>query len=533
MYDVIIRGSGSAGAVLAERLSDSHTNQPPQVLLLEAGLDQAHRPFDASGLADGTPAPETSRGRKISVRANATQQQSDERSLLHWQYFDNNGIQHDVGKMIGGSGAHNGMMSYRGTRLAHDQWPTGWQYEDWQPFYDAVAQRMHIVPRERITMDPGALAFERAAADLGYPIVEDFNVAVDQNPQYRQGVGPTTANLRGMAPPNINGTIDKYGEHQTVFETYIEDARDRENLTIQPFAEVKTVNFRDTGKRTRRFLADSVTYIDTRSGIEHTVAGTLIISSCGVIGSPALLLRSNIGPQPLATSANPHVRLEAVGDHYNAHPFATIGVVFNQPVYARWGYEVPISLQRDYDSLDNALSMGVFNYNKPDLGAATLDWGPRFKNFVRNIRQWQCGFSWPIYPTTRGRVTLDPTKDNSANVFYPTLTSHDQRLMQAGLDECIRVFEHIATLEPGLRIVDTFDVPGYGLNHGISTCIMGTDPNRAVVHPDTLMVHGFDNLMVIDASVFPHHLSSSEHANISTLALKAAETLIKPALGIS
>ncbi|MEM7483505.1 MAG: GMC family oxidoreductase [Acidobacteriota bacterium] len=524
-YDVIVIGSGSAGAVVAETASDAGA----QVLLLEAGLDQAQRPYDASGLAGGPPNPATPLGRRTSVRANATQQQSDERDLLRWGYFDNSGIRHDAAKMVGGSGAHNGMMSYRGLRHAHRRWPQGWRFNDWRPFYAAVAERMHVVPRERLTMDPGALAFERAAADLGYPVIEDFNRAVAEDPHYRGGVGPTTANLRGMAPPNTNGTIDKYGEHQTVFETYLEDSRDRANCTLQSFAEVQTVDFRRVGNRYR---ADSVTYRDTRTGESHTVTGDVIVSSCGVIGSPALLLRSNVGAGAVADSPNPHVALPAVGENYNAHPFATLGVVFNRPVYARWGYEVPITLQRDYHHPRRALSMGVFNYNRPDLGAATLDWGAGFKQRVRDHRKWQFGFSWPIFPTTRGRVTLNPANDNSAEVFYPQLTAHDQNLMQAGLDECLRVFRHIEQVDHDYRIEDVFAVPGYGLNHGIGTCRMGRSRQRSVVHPDTLRVHGFDNLLVVDGSVFPRHLSSSEHINITTLALKAAQTIVLPMLGL-
>ena len=141
------------------------------------------------------------------------------------------------------------------------------------------------------------------------------------------------------------------------------------------------------------------------------------------------------------------------------------------------------------------------------------------------------GFSWPIFPTTRDRVPLDPAKDNAADVFYPELTEHDQRLMQEGLDECVRVFRHIEQVEPGLRIEKVFDVPGYGLNHGIGTCRMGSHRGNSVVRSRNLRVHGFDNLMVIDTSVFPRHLSSSEHINITTLALKAAETILLPALG--
>lgn len=525
-YDVIVIGSGSAGAVMTERMSAATPGNQPSVLLLEAGVDWAQRPYDGSGLAGGPPDPATPLGRRTAVRANATQQFDADHAS--WNYTDNNGILHDAGRLLGGSGAHNGMMAYRGSRLSHSQWPEGWRYDDWKPFYDAVDQRMSIKPRERITMDPAALAFEQSAADLGFSIIEDFNQEVDADPNYSGGVGPTTANLLGLAPPNVNGTIDKYGQHQTVFETYIEDFRDRPNVTVRSLAEAKEIHFERIGRRTYR--ATAVTYVDTTTGQEHTVEGRLIVVCCGVIGSPALLMRSNIGPRNFRESSNRHLPFRAVGKHYNAHPFATIGVVFNQPVYARWGYEVPITLQQNYNSLDTALSLGVFNFNKPTLGAGLDSWGQEFKDLVRDLRKWQFGFSWPIFPTSNGEITLN--RDGSVDVFYPDLTEHDATLLQQGLDRTIEVYQNFENIQTGLRIEKVFPVPGNGLNHGIRTCVMGDDRRTSVVSPENLMVHGFENLMVADASVFPHHLSSSEQANISTLAFKAAETIARPLLGL-
>ena len=132
----------------------------------------------------------------------------------------------------------------------------------------------------------------------------------------------------------------------------------------------------------------------------------------------------------------------------------------------------------------------------------------------------------------QGRVSLDPDRDNAARVHYPELDAHDRRLMRAGLEECLRVFRHIESVDRRPRIERVFEMPGYGLNHGLGTCRMGRRRGGSVVRADTLTVHGFDNLMVVDGSVFPGHLSSSEHINITTLALKAAETILLPALGL-
>ena len=123
VYDAIIVGTGSAGGILADRLTDGTGKQ---VLVLEAGPD-----FET--MYPGTdPADERSRLR--SVRANCTQHSMD---TFHWTYTDSSGNQIPYGKNVGGSGSHNGMQSYRATRLQHSLWPAGWHYNDFAPYYDA------------------------------------------------------------------------------------------------------------------------------------------------------------------------------------------------------------------------------------------------------------------------------------------------------------------------------------------------------------------------------------------------------------
>src|SRR5262245_24795523 len=110
-WDVVIVGSGSAGAVLAERLTRGTEGGFPRVLLLEAGLDWTERPFDASGLAGGLPS-DPIRAGHTRIRANATQDHGADHK--HWEYFDQFGVHHDYARHVGGSSAHNGLQSMTG-----------------------------------------------------------------------------------------------------------------------------------------------------------------------------------------------------------------------------------------------------------------------------------------------------------------------------------------------------------------------------------------------------------------------------------
>lgn len=498
-YDAIIVGSGSAGGVLAERLTNGTDKQ---VLLVEAGVDLS------TNLTGTNPADPLDR--RKSRRANATQNAIDS-GFTDWGYSHADGASIPYGKQLGGSSAHNGQQTFRGTRADHSVYPTGWQYDDLAPYYAKVEQVMNVAPYPRINWDPGSLAVEQAALALGYPPIPDFN----QAPDIAKGVGPTTANIKGMTRAPFQ--VDKYDGRQSVLETFLEMARDRQNLTIRR-AYVKSIVLERRGPR---HVARGVVLVDPVTQAEQTVEANLVISSANVYGSPTLLMRSGVGP-------GLPINLPAVGKNYQNQPLVIITVVYDRNIHPQFGYPVPMTLNKDYDNLGQSIAMLAFNIADPIFAAGSPSWGAAVKPEVASWRQAHGLGVFPVHGSSRGQVTLGPSRPNSAAISL-SLSSGDQQLIQRGLDEAVRIALKINELNAGIKVVAA--IPGSTVSwasHGISTCAMGSDPSTSVVDTN-LQVFGIDNLMVCDGSVLPSQVQSP-HLLISSVAYKIADSFIKPTI---
>src|SRR5215468_5351586 len=298
-YDVIVIGAGSAGCVMASRLSeDPHTS----VLLLEAGPDYptfAHLPDDLK------------LGNNVWLSAYGPH---------NWGYVaqltpQQNRLTLPRGKVTGGSSAVNGQVLYRGIPEDYDNWAawgnTEWSYAHVLPYFRKLEHDHDFggefhgqagpVPVRRYPRDewlPHAVAFHRACIDA------DFRDDPDQNHPESTGVSPRARNT-------VNGV------RISMALAYLDPARHRLNLTIKGNVMARRLVF--DGRRAIGVEVES-------GGERFTVEGDQIILSSGAIGSPHLLLRSGIGPAAQLQSVGVPVlhALPGVGQNLRDHPSATV-----------------------------------------------------------------------------------------------------------------------------------------------------------------------------------------------------------------
>ncbi len=265
MYDYIIAGGGSAGCVLAARLSERSAS----VLLLEAGYPDSH-PF-------------------IHIPAGFTKLSGPR---VNWGYrtvpqphLDNREMWYPQGKTLGGGSSINAMIYTRGNRSDYDAWAAsgaeGWSYEDVLPYFRKAegnrrfANRYHgtdgpLAVSDPISPLPISAAFIRAAQQAGIPYNPDFNGAVQEGVGYHQ-------------------TTTREGRRGSAAVSYLHPVRKRPNLTVITRAQASRIileNGRAVGVEYRR---------EGGSGLERAMASQEVIVTSGAIGSPKLLMLSGIG----------------------------------------------------------------------------------------------------------------------------------------------------------------------------------------------------------------------------------------------
>jgi len=525
-YDFVIVGAGSAGCVLANRLTASGRHR---VLLLEAGPDSRH-PWLRIPLGYG----------KLFT---------DRR--FNWCYTTEpqpgchgRNVVAPRGRVLGGSSSINGLIYIRGQAQDFDHWRqlgnAGWSAEEVLPYFrksednERGADEWHGAGGPLGVSDlrdrhPVAEAYVEAAQQCGYPSNADFNGAAQEGAGFYQ-------------------TTTRRGVRSSTAVAYLAPVRDRNNLKVVSEALATRILF--DGRR-----ATGVEY-DVGGATCIAIANAEVIVASGAFNSPQLLQLSGLGPAELLRSHGIPVvaDLPGVGADLNDHYFARLilrckeALSLNDAV-RQWHRGAAAVLRyalfrRGYFAMP-ALSAGCFlrahpSSETPDIQASIALYS------VQNIGDALHPFSGVtavctlLRPESRGHVRIKSADPRQAPAIHPNYLAaqKDRDTMVAGMRALRRIVQapamarHIAEeVEPGPTcdsdddLLDYIRRRGSTVYHPVSTCRMGQD-DRAVVD-ERLRVRGFAGLRVIDASIMPSVVSGNTNAATIMIAEKGADMVME------
>jgi len=526
-FNYIIVGAGSAGCVLANRLSENPNNK---ILLLEAGGKDSypwiHIPV---GYYKTMHNPKTDWCYKT---------EPDET-------MENRSIPYPRGKTLGGSSSINGLLYIRGQDQDYNIWRQlgnkGWSWNDVLPYFlksenqERGQSEFHgiygplSVSDQRIKLQI-LDAFMNAAEEVGIPKVNDFNKGNNHGCGYFQ-------------------VTEKNGLRCSAAVGYLNPIKNRTNLKIETKCHVEKINFENTKAVSVSFWKDSKSFT--------VKANKEIILSAGSIGSAQILQTSGIGDANKLTKLGIPIVKNSVGvgknlqDHlmfrpiYKVKNIKTLNKKINsiigrlmigmEYVFLRRG---PMTMgasqlcgfaKSDSSRATPNLQFHVQPISTDKLGGSNLHNFAAFTPTVANIR-----------PTSKGEINI-VSKDSRENprIKMNYLSSDDDRKIAAAGLKLIRkiVLEsnefkkyEPEEFRPGISIQDDEELVKAGskyaqtIFHPVGTCKMGNDENAVV--SDKLKVHGIQNLRVIDASVMPNITSGNTNAPTIMIAEKGADMIL-------
>ena len=524
-YDYIIVGAGSAGCVLANRLS---ANAKHSVLLLETGGS------DKSIFIKMPTA--------LSIPMN-TEKYAWQFHTEAEPYLNNRQMHCPRGKVLGGSSSINGMVYVRGHARDFDEWQEhgaqGWNYQACLPYFKK-AESWYLgensyrggagelgVNNGNEMQNPLYRAFIDAGLQAGYSTTEDYNG------EQQEGFGP------------MHMTV-KNGVRSSTSREYLDPIKNRSNLTVVTGALVSKVNLRDK----------------TATGVEYRVKDKVlqanatkeVILSAGPIGSPHILQLSGIGARQILENAGIEVKHELPGVGQNLQDHLEF--------YFQYKCKKPITLNGKLGLISKALIGTEWVLNKSGLGVtnhfescafirskADIEWPDIQYHFLPAAIRYDgksafSGHGFQVHvghnkPKSRGSVSIQSSNPLVAPKIQFNYLQHQDDI--DGFRACVRLTRDIISqaafdeyrgdeIQPGEHIQTDAQIDAFvrqaveSAYHPSCSCKMGEDA-MAVVNSET-KVHGIRGLRVVDSSIFPTIPNGNLNAPTIMVAEKAADIIL-------
>jgi choline dehydrogenase len=528
-FDYVVVGAGSAGCVLANRLSSDGRHK---VLLLEAG------PKDTN----------------IWIHVPLGYGKLFKEKTVNWMYqtepepgLDGRSVFQPRGKVLGGSSSINGLLYVRGQHEDYDRWRqrgnVGWGYDDVLPYFKRAENQSRggddyhgvggpLPVSDWRHEDPLSEAFVKAAVETGLPFNGDFNGATQEGAGFFQ-------------------TTTRRGRRASSAVSYLRPALGRSNLHVETDALAQRILFE--GRR-----ASGVTF-SQRGRLRTARARKEILVCSGAYNSPQLLQLSGVGPAELLQQHGIDVVLDAPGvgsdlqDHLQVRIVMrcsqriTLNDIVNHPVRKMLA-GARYAAFRNGPLTIAAGTAGAFFKTDPRLASpdiqihfipfSTDKMGEKlhtFSGFTASVCQ--------LRPESRGSLrirSVDPAVPPEIRINY-LASETDRRANVDGLRILRKILAAPALKPyvsdeayPGSKILSDDDILAYcrqtgsTIYHPTSTCRMGTDALAVV--DQRLRVRGIDGLRVVDASIMPDLVSGNTNAPVIMIAEKASDMILQDAL---